>query len=116
VQGWAGLDSDRNRACTGAASRELTGARLPGDCRFLGSSDDLLRYGPTYRLPTDLDSYPSSSSYRMFTTSSFLLSSSLTTLPQLSFETDIAFPLLLLRQVLLDIASILPQLKPNTAL
>jgi hypothetical protein len=52
----------------------------------------------------------------MFTTSSFLLSSSLTTLPQLSFETDIAFPLLLLRQVVLDIASILPQLKPNTAL
>jgi hypothetical protein len=45
----------------------------------------------------------------------FTTFSSLTTLSRLSFETDIAFALFL-RQVLLEIASILHQLKLNTAL
>jgi hypothetical protein len=47
----------------------------------------------------------------------FTTFSSLTTLPRLSFETDIAFTFALFpRQVLLESASILHQLKPNTAL
>jgi hypothetical protein len=118
-------DADRKRACNltaqkhsraGIFSRATVSAVLAGidgcpDCRFLGSSDDFaclpLRYGPPLTLihhQVPIVCSPPS-----------LLFSSLTTPPRLSFETDIAFPLLL-RQVLLEIASILHQLKPNTAL